>query len=103
RGCLPCRARGLEITLPEVDVDAPASLGAFPPQLGRVEDDRVEHLGPLAAAMCVRVGEDELLVHVLDDSSRAAHVARASGMTGGVHVGHSHGGTGPVARLPLAT
>src|SRR5882724_2553775 len=86
---LPLTLDGLQIALPEIDIDALPRLGGVAPQLAGFEADAIERLGAAATTVGVRVGED---VHAMKGMDPPATSLR---MAGRLPVARDHG----VARL----
>src|SRR4051812_35009109 len=78
--------RGLQIVVPQVDVDGVAGRGVGAPQLARGEPHAVDVLRPGALPGCVRIREDEHAVVDRDLAAPAAHVARQPGVADRVEV-----------------
>src|SRR6266849_6018332 len=73
--------RGLEVALPEIDVDACLRLGGVAPQLTRLEAHAVERLGAAPAPVGMGVRQDVDAVEEVDAPAmpvRTAFITRAS-------------------------
>src|SRR3989475_2145132 len=81
---------GIEVVIPEIDVDAVARGSFGSPQLARGEAHAVAVLGLLVARHGVGVGEDEHAVVAVDDAALAARVARQARVADGVIVAREH-------------
>src|SRR2546425_5769111 len=89
---------GLEIALPEIDVDPLVRLSIFAPQLLRLEAHAVERLRLLAQTVGVAVREDVHAVQAVDDAALSARVAGQPRVAAGMDVARDHGIAGSEAR-----
>src|SRR6266478_61666 len=92
---LPLTLDGLQIALPEIDIDALPRLGGVAPQLAGFEADAIERIGAAATTVGVRVGEDVHAMKGMDPPAMSLRIAGQPRVAGRLPVARDHG----VARL----
>src|SRR6266536_2170079 len=86
----PLALDGLQIALPEIDVDALSRLGGVAPQLAGLEADAIERLGAATTTMGVRVGEDVHAMKGMDPPAMPSRIAGQPRVAGRLPVARDH-------------
>jgi hypothetical protein len=76
----------LEVTFPEIHVDDFTRFRGIPPHLFRIELDAVDVFGILSPAVRIRVGQNEGVIHPLDNTLLVSYILGKARMPMRMHV-----------------